>query len=450
MAEVHVHYDLNEKYTFTPELKKKLMIGMGVGLVLLILGVILAYAGIGFGHHEAHEAGKAAQEATKHAEGGHHGATPLTRLWANLWLNGVFFTYIAAMGVLFVAIQYVAYAGWSATIRRVAEAFGAFLPFTAPVLLITFFLGGHDLFHWTHHDLYEKGKATYDPIIAGKSGFFFFPLEAGSFPLFWLLRLVAFIGIWYVLYRVLIKNSVAEDYLTDKTDFSYHKRNITIGAIFVVFFGLSESVSAWDWVMSIDTHWYSTMFGWYVFASSWVSALAVLTLAVVFLKEKGYLKMVNENHLHDLGKFMFAFSIFWTYIWFAQYMLQAYSNIPEEIEYWVARHDGLEGVYSPMIVMNVIINFLFPFLFLMTRDAKRKEIFLKITAFGILMGHYLDFFVMVMPGTVKGNGGFFLMEIGTLMLFACAFVYVFATQLSKQGLIAKNHPMMEESLHHSI
>ncbi len=116
----------------------------------------------------------------------------------------------------------------------------------------------------------------------------------------------------------------------------------------------------------------------------------------------------------------------------------------------VARHDGLEGVYSPMIVMNVIINFLFPFLFLMTRDAKRKEIFLKITAFGILMGHYLDFFVMVMPGTVKGNGGFFLMEIGTLMLFACAFVYVFATQLSKQGLIAKNHPMMEESLHHSI
>jgi hypothetical protein len=192
------------------------------------------------------------------------------------------------------------------------------------------------------------------------------------------------------------------------------------------------------------------MFGWYVFASSWVSALAVLTLAVIYLQEQGYLKMVNENHLHDLGKFLFAFSIFWTYIWFSQFMLQNYSNIPEETIYWYERMEKLGGVYSPLIIMNVIINFAFPFLFLMTRDAKRKPIFLKITAFGILMGHYLDFFVMIMPGTTKENGGFFILEIGTVLLFACAFIYVFATQLAKNNLIARNHPMMEESLHHSI
>jgi hypothetical protein len=450
-AEAHVHYDLNEKFIFRPELKRKLMIGMGVGLLLFITGTVLVMMGVGSHHHEAHEASKAASEAAKHAGGEHH-YNPLTRVWANLWLNGTFFTYISVMGLLFVAIQYIAYVGWSATIRRVAEAFGAFLPFSGAVLVITFFLSGmgHNIFHWTHHDLYEKGKPTFDPILAGKAPYFFAPLEAGSFPLFWFIRMIAYLTIWYILYRVITQNSIKEDFISDKTDFTYYRKNVTFGAIFVVIFGYTESTSAWDWVMSIDPHWYSTMFGWYVFASSWVSALAVLTLAVIYLQEQGYLKMVNENHLHDLGKFLFAFSIFWTYIWFSQFMLQNYSNIPEETIYWYERMEKLGGVYSPLIIMNVIINFAFPFLFLMTRDAKRKPIFLKITAFGILMGHYLDFFVMIMPGTTKENGGFFILEIGTVLLFACAFIYVFATQLAKNNLIARNHPMMEESLHHSI
>lgn len=448
MAEAHVHYNLEERYVFTPEQKKKLLMGIGIGAVLFVIGAILVYLGVG--SHEAHGAAHEGTKGAHAAGGGEHHYNPLTRVWANLWLNGTFFTYIAAMGTLFVAIQYVAYAGWSASIRRVSESFGAFLPFTGVVLLVTFFVGGHDLFHWTHHDLYAKGTKTFDPILNGKSAYFFAPLEAGSFPLFWLIRLIAYFGIWYTLYTVIRNNSVKEDYITQKGDFTYHKKNITFSAIFIVIFGYTESTSAWDWIMSIDAHWYSTMFGWYVFASTWVSALAILTLAVVFLKDQGYLKMVNENHLHDLGKFMFAFSVFWTYIWFSQFLLQNYSNIPEEIVYWDERMEKLGGVYSPLIIFNVAVNFIFPFLFLMTRDAKRRSIFLKVTAFGILMGHYLDFYVMIMPGTTKEHGGFFILEIGTVLLFACSFVYVFATTLAKTNLIAKNHPMMEESLHHNI
>jgi magnesium-transporting ATPase (P-type) len=217
-AEAHVHYDLNEKFIFRPELKRKLMIGMGVGLLLFITGTVLVMMGVGSHHHEAHEASKAASEAAKHAGGEHH-YNPLTRVWANLWLNGTFFTYISVMGLLFVAIQYIAYVGWSATIRRVAEAFGAFLPFSGAVLVITFFLSGmgHNIFHWTHHDLYEKGKPTFDPILAGKAPYFFAPLEAGSFPLFWFIRMIAYLTIWYILYRVITQNSIKEDFISDGT-----------------------------------------------------------------------------------------------------------------------------------------------------------------------------------------------------------------------------------------
>ncbi|MDX1903351.1 MAG: quinol:cytochrome C oxidoreductase [Thermonemataceae bacterium] len=459
MADVHhIHYDLDQKYVFTAGQKKNLLIAMVVGLILFVVGAVLVYTGVG-SHHETHkgkedthkvEGKQQHQEAGKEAHQAEHHYNPLTRVWANLWLNSTFFMYISVMGVFFVAVQYVAYAGWSAGIRRVAESFGAFIPIAGAILLVVFFVGGHDLFHWTHHDLYEKGKPTFDKILNAKSAYFFFPLEAGSFPFFWVFRTLLYIGVWYGMYRVIRNMSIKEDFLTEKGDYTYHKKNITFGAIFIVIFGYTESTSAWDWIMSIDPHWYSTMYGWYVFASSWVSALAVLTLAVVYLKEQGYLKMVNENHLHDLGKFMFGFSIFWAYIWFSQFLLQSYSNIPEETIYWDERMDGLEGVYSPLIIFNVIVNFAFPFLFLMTRDAKRKTIFLKVTAFGILAGHYLDFFVMIMPGTTKGNGGFFILEIGTLLLFASAFVYVFATTLSKALVVAKNHPMLEESYHHNI
>jgi hypothetical protein len=200
--------------------------------------------------------------------------------------------------------------------------------------------------------------------------------------------------------------------------------------------------------MSIDAHWFSTMFGWYVFASWWVSGLAFIVYVVVKLKEAGYLKIVNSNHLHDLGKFCFAFSVFWTYIWFSQFLLIYYANIPEETVYFIERMRV--APYNWIFYLNLFLNFVFPFLLLMTRDAKRHMSMLKVVAPIIMIGHWFDFYNMITPGVMQYGGGFGLLEIGLFMIFLGAFVYVVLNGLSKLPLVGKNHPMLQESLHHHI
>lgn len=437
----HHHHDINldERYDFSGEGKKRVLLGIGVGLLMFILGIVMLAMGVGE-HHAAPAEGHHAA-----AEGGHHAFNWMSRVWANLWLNGVFFTGISVIGLFFVAFQYAAWAGWSAGLKRVPEAFASFLPVTFVVLLVTFLVGGHDLFHWTHHDLYEKfladGKTPnpeYDAILDGKKGFLNTP--------FYLIRMVAFFGLWYLMFTLIRKESLKEDNAA-KGDYSHYNKLITLSAVFLVIFAVSSSISAWDWVMSVDPHWFSTLFAWYMFASWFVSGLATITLATIFLKDRGYLRHINENHLHDLGKFMFAFSVFWTYLWFAQFLLIYYANIPEEAIYFIERRDGFDGHYTGLFFFNIVINFLFPFLTLMTRDAKRKMIFLKIVAVAILIGHWLDFYLMMMPGMLKEHSGFSFLEFGGVLFFASLFIYVISTTISKAPLVAKNHPMLEESIH---
>ncbi len=154
----------------------------------------------------------------------------------------------------------------------------------------------------------------------------------------------------------------------------------------------------WLWLMSIDAHWYSTMYSWYTFASTFVAGMALICLFVVFLKNSGYLEYTNEEHLHDIGKFMFAFSVFWTYLWFSQFMLIWYANIPEETTYFKPR---AQGIYSGIFWMMFIINFLAPLLILMRRGSKRNYTTITFMALLIIFGHWLDFFQMVFPGVSK-------------------------------------------------
>jgi len=432
----HISPEEEKNFEFTPKLRQRLFIYFGVGLVLFIVGVVLLALTGGHAEPEGHAA----------VGGGGHGYHWIKRVYANLWLDAALFNGIALVGVFFVAVQYVAYAGWSIVIRRIPEAFGYFLPVTGVILLVLFLVGGHDLFHWTHSQLHDPASPEYDPIIAGKSGYLNMP--------FFIARMVIYFAVWYLLFRIIRRNSLAEDNLSVQTykgdSIKIYNKNVYMSAIFIVFFAVTSSTSAWDWLMSLDPHWFSTMYGWYVFASIFVSGLATVTLTVILLKEQGYLKTVNENHLHDLGKFMFAFSIFWTYIWFSQFLLYYYANIPEEIIYFADRLSGHDGKYVPIFYMNLLFNFAIPFLTLMTRGSKRTMIFLKIVAISILMGHWIDFYMMVMPGTVGPHAGFGLVEVGALLMFISVFVFVFAMNFAKANIIPKKDPYLKESLNHSV
>jgi hypothetical protein len=427
----HHDWNLDEKYTLTSRIKNRIFGAIGLGAILCILGIVMLAAGVGEHHHDAAHG--------EHADAAHHAFHWTTRLWAVLWQNTVFFTGISVIGLFFVAIQYVAWAGWSTVILRVPLAFGAFLPVGGVLLVALFLVGGHDLFHWTHHYLYDINDPHYDPIIAGKAGYLNTP--------FFLARMVVFVGLWFLMYTLIRKRASLED---AQGGILHHDKSIVLSAIFLVIFAVSSSMAAWDWVMSIDTHWFSTLFGWYTFASWWVTGLATITLAVVFLKEQGYLGFVNQSHLHDLGKFMFAFSVFWAYLFFAQFLLIYYANMPEESIYFIDRLQHFDGKYAGTLFTVLFINFVFPFLFFMTRDAKRHASFLKIGAIAIIIGHWLDFYLMIMPGTVKEHGGMGFLEIGTAILFAGVFVLMMANALAKMPLVPKNHPMLQESLHHDI
>lgn len=441
-----------EQYVFKPETKRKLFILIGVGLVLFVLGLIMAMNSGHAGHGEGHASSEistslvASAEATAEPAAGeeHHGSpTWLKRLYTSLWMNNIYFVGLGIIGLFFVCIQYAAQAGWSSGMQRVAMAMGRWIPIAGIITVVLWFLVKGDLFHWTHHDVYE-GEAA-DKILTKKAPYFFWPLHAGSFPIFYLVRMVLFFGMWYMFFLAIKKRMVAEDLDAD-TQHWYKSRSTS--AWFLVFFAVSSSVAAWDWVMSIDAHWFSTMFGWYVFASWWVTGLAFLAFAVASLKNAGYLKVVNANHLHDLGKFCFAFSIFWTYIWFSQFMLIYYANIPEETVYFIERMRT--SPYSWIFYTNLLLNFVLPFLLLMTRDAKRQISMLRVVTPIIMVGHWFDFYNMITPGVMKYEGAIGFLEIGLFMVFLGAFLLVVLNGLTKLPLVGKNHPMLQESLHHHI
>lgn len=432
MATLTHHYEpvVAEHLQKHPGLQRTFVTIIVAGFVLLAIGLLASI--MGWGEHHA----AVNHNAINHA--GHEGGPVwLKRLLISLWHSNVYFIGISVVGTVFMAIQYVAYAGWSVVIKRINEALSAWLLPGGIVMIVVFLMGRHEIFHWTHAGIMDPKSPNYDTIIAGKAGFLSVP--------FYLIRMVSYLFIWWVFSQRLRQLSLQED-LNGGT--SYFHTSITTAALFLVLFAVTSSMSAWDWVMSVDVHWYSTMFGWYVFASWWVSGIAATTLIAIFLKQAGYLPMLNSNHFHDLGKFMFGFSIFWTYIWFSQFMLIWYANIPEESVYFNQRLGGFDGRYTWMFYGNLLINFVFPFLALMTRDAKRQMIMLKIVCIAILIGHWSDFYLMLMPGTMKGENGF-LIEIGVAMIFLGAFLILVIRRLTVASLVPVNHPFIEESVHHT-
>ena len=404
MSSIKEHFEIPGRY-------KQWSFGlMGVGVLSLIIGFI-AYGNTDHG----------------------------TRFWATMLQNSVYFLLIVNAAMFFFCATTLAWGGFQMTFRRVTEAISASV---IPIGTITFIIlmcivfGGKDtIYEWLNKDHVMK-----DEVLKGKSGFLS--------PTFFTVWSILTIGLWILLGKKMrsLSRSIDNHKLSVEEGKKYMFTNTIWSAIYIVWFALTvASVTPWLWLMSIDAHWFSTMYSWYTFASTFVAGMALISLFVIYLKNRGYLEYVNQEHLHDLGKFQFAFSIFWTYLWFAQFMLTWYANISEETIYFKPR---FEGAYTGIFYLNLVINFLAPLLIFMSRNSKRNYATVTFMSILIIFGHWLDFYQMVFPHHYPDHVPMNLFDFGIALGFVGLIMWQTGTVLSKYPLLAKNHPFLKESIIH--
>ena len=403
------HYNLSEQFEFTGKAK-----------ILSIIGIVVGVLAIFYGFFSKQD----------------------ERTFANLLLMAYYFACVCMSGAFFLAVQYVAQAGWSASILRVPQAMAKTLPIAVVILLVVIGLGlyTHNLYHHWHADgLTDPSSPNYDKLIDGKSAFLNVP--------FFMSRQIIFLSIYSFFAVKLSQWSAQEDLVGG---LNYYRKSFKNACIFLVIYGFTTPIFAFDTIMSLEAHWFSTMFGWYNFAAMWVSSLATIAVIIILLRKAGYMSWVNNSHLHNLGQFIFGFSVFWTYVWFAQFLLIYYANMSEETVYFYKRFNN----YEAWFYINLILNFLSPLLLLMDRDNKRSENILLTVSIIVLCGHWVDYYQMIMPGIfefgTKDGAGFGIIEIGTAMGFVGLFTFTVLSSLSKKPLIAKNHPFLQESLNHHL
>lgn len=363
----------------------------------------------------------------------------LTRILTNSLINSFFFFSIALGVLFFLALQYATETGWYAAVKKVMEAIIGYLPYGIGFMVLVFvaltITDGAHIYGWMDPDVVDPSSHHYDAMIDMKSAYL-------NKTFFWI-RTIVYLGIYFMFWRGFRKRSIEEDKVGGT---EIHFTNYRKGAVFLVFFAVFSSTSSWDWIMSIDVHWFSTLFGWYTFAGIWCSSMTVLVILVLYLKKLGYLPKVNDSHIHDIGKWVFATSFLWSYLWFSQYMLIWYANIGEEVIYYMMRIENYKVLYFGMF----FVNFFFPMLLLMSRDAKRHAGTLTVIGIVILLGHWMDVYIMVSGGSMGAAASIGFIEIGMLVLMAGIFIRVILNNLTKGPLSPVNHPFLDESIHHEI
>ena len=390
-----------------------------------------------------------------------------TRFWSNWLHNSVFFLGVAFMSLFLVAAKVLMYSGWHTVFKRVWEAYAQFLPVAIgllAVVVVGVFTHAHHLYHWADAD----AVAT-DDLLEAKSAF----LNPGWFTAAAILIPV----IWYVGFAIPLRRLSREEDERGGTEYKQHMRMRKVAGIFLPIAAFSSAAVIWQLVMSVDAHWYSTLFAWYATASWLVATVALTIVVLIYLKTVGYFPQVTADHLHDLGKYMFAFSIFWTYLWFSQFMLIWYGNVGEETVYYQTRM----GEFPILFWANLALNFVLPFFVLMPNTTKRRLGPLAFVAILVAFGHWLDFFQMLKPGILHtameaaehaatdptavehaagehhGASTFLagftipgLIEIGTFVGFLSLFWLVTLGALGRLNLVPLKDPYLEESLHHHV
>lgn len=349
--------NLNAQFEFGSKLKRVLLGGMVLGVVCLALSFV--------GDDEYH-----------------------TRFWTNWLHNSVYFTGIAFTAMLFLSAQITAFAGWMVTFKRVWEAMSQFM-WVGIILMGVIVVGVwghfHHLYHWNTPGLGDPNSPLYDKILAGKLSFLN--------PVWFTVGVVGFLALWYFWAKNLRQASVDQDTM-ETSAFDYNKKQRKWAASFLPIGGFLSTVFLWQSVMSIDSHWYSTMFAWYSMISMLLGGISLTIMLLIYLKSLGYMEYITQNHLHDLGKYLFGISVFWAYLWFDQFMLIWYANIGEETIYFKERM-----VHYPVLFWgNLLLNFVTPFLILMRNDTKRKFGTMFFVSVIVFFGHWWDFFYMIKPG----------------------------------------------------
>lgn len=346
------------------------------------------------------------------------------RAWTSLLMAGYLLIGFGLAGVVFVAVQYACGAGWSTAFRRVPEAMAMILPVGAGVIAVA--LVGHpSTYAWTIHPPH------------------------GGFQRFWLrwpfflARVALYITVWMGFAVAIVRTSRRQDF---DGDTRYTRRNVRLSVIFLIAFAVTFWLAGFDWVMSLEPNWASTIFGIYNFAGMFSGGLALLVLFVLWLRRTGPLRdFVNEEHLHDLGKLLFAFSTFWMYIWFSQYMLIWYADISEETAYYVAR---MHNAWAPLFLLNMLLNWAIPFAALLPRGTKRSPRALGRVAAVVLAGRVLDVYLMVAPPLEGAHPLVGIWEVGVLAGAAGALVLAFYRGIREAAPVPLKDPYLEESLHY--
>ncbi|QQR98531.1 MAG: hypothetical protein IPK18_03110 [Sphingobacteriales bacterium] len=438
-------------YTFESGTKSKILITFVIGVLILLLGIGMnalksSKSADAHGthqtaaeHHDATDAHAQNVHADEHGQdahsGGHH-EKPITlksKLLANFYSLFLFGFYIALTALFFISAATIAWGGWQIQIQKIPLAISRNIFIFLGFLFLAFLLFRHDLFEWTHEYLYIKDSDTFDPILAMKRDY----LNMPRFWAFFAIQVLAAGGIAFAWW----KNLTQQDSNPSMKLFS-KSRAISATAIVLIAFVIS-TFATWDWSMSIQPHWYSTLFPWYTMASAAVTMFSIVLLIIYHLKSKNLLPRVNENHTHDIAKLMFAISVFWTYLFFAQYMLIWYGNIPEETTFFINRRQ-LDN-YGILFHATLVINFILPFFILMRRNSKRNPNVTKFMAVVIILGHWMDFYLMIGPPLVP-NGGFGLISLGALLIMGSLFAFVTLYSLSKvTDLESSTHPYVKES-----
>lgn len=438
-------------FTFKSGTKVALIVGIVVGIICLALTYL-------FDHEGQH-----------------------SRFWSNVLHNSAFFTGIAMLAGFFMSASITAWAGWYTTFKRVWESMSLFLIVglvLMTILGVSVYMGWNNLYHWN-----DAHSVETDTILNGKSGF----LNKG----WYLFATIIFVSAWYFIMTRIRSLSLREENEGNNSEFNIHAKIRVWAAAYLPIAGFTMCALVWLWIMSVDAHWYSTLYAWYTGASWFVAMISLTLMIIVYLRKQGYYSTVSSEHIHDIGKLVFAFSIFWTYLWFSQFMLIWYANVGEETGYFKHRMDN----YPILFYGNLVINFVLPFFILMRNSTKRKLGSVGLVAILVFVGHWLDFFLMIKPGVLHtahelahgeghhgatdaahGHGaeaahhgaeavghaaehvshfvsGFTLpglLEFGTFIGFLCMFLFFFFSSLSRASLQSENDPYYQESLIHHV